>query len=293
MTANSDSIKPVPTGSENWSLVIRPQRNLFDLRLGELWKYRDLTGLFVRRDFVSVYKQTILGPLWFLIQPILTTITFTVIFGRIAKMPTDGLPQFLFYMSGTVVWTYFSDCLNKTSNTFITNSQLFGKVYFPRLTVPISILISTLIAFIIQFILFLGFTLYFWLKGADIKPNAWVLFTPVLLVMMAGLGLGCGIIVSSLTTRYRDLRFLVAFGVQLWMFATPIIYPVSSIPEPYQMLIKANPITPIIETFRYAYLGAGTVSIPNLLYSAGFMLVVLTIGILLFNRIEATFMDSI
>jgi lipopolysaccharide transport system permease protein len=293
MTANSDSIEPVPTGSENWSLVIRPQRNLFDLRLGELWKYRDLTGLFVRRDFVSVYKQTILGPLWFLIQPILTTITFTVIFGRIAKMPTDGLPQFLFYMSGTVVWTYFSDCLNKTSNTFITNSQLFGKVYFPRLTVPISILISTLIAFIIQFILFLGFTLYFWLKGADIKPNAWVLFTPVLLVMMAGLGLGCGIIVSSLTTRYRDLRFLVAFGVQLWMFATPIIYPVSSIPEPYQMLIKANPITPIIETFRYAYLGAGTVSIPNLLYSAGFMLVVLTIGILLFNRIEATFMDSI
>jgi lipopolysaccharide transport system permease protein len=293
MTANSDSIEPVPTGSENWSLVIRPQRNLFDLRLGELWKYRDLTGLFVRRDFVSVYKQTILGPLWFLIQPILTTITFTVIFGRIAKMPTDGLPQFLFYMSGTVVWTYFSDCLNKTSNTFITNSQLFGKVYFPRLTVPISILISTLIAFIIQFILFLGFTLYFWLKGADIKPNAWVLFTPVLLVMMAGLGLGCGIIVSSLTTRYRDLRFLVAFGVQLWMFATPIIYPVSSIPEQYQMLIKANPITPIIETFRYAYLGAGTVSIPNLLYSAGFMLVVLTIGILLFNRIEATFMDSI
>lgn len=293
MTANSDSIEPVPTGSENWSLVIRPQRNLFDLRLGELWKYRDLTGLFVRRDFVSVYKQTILGPLWFLIQPILTTITFTVIFGRIAKMPTDGLPQFLFYMSGTVVWTYFSDCLNKTSNTFITNSQLFGKVYFPRLTVPISILISTLIAFIIQFILFLGFTLFFWLKGADIKPNAWVLSTPVLLVMMAGLGLGCGIIVSSLTTRYRDLRFLVAFGVQLWMFATPIIYPVSSIPEPYQMLIKANPITPIIETFRYAYLGAGTVSIPNLLYSAGFMLVVLTIGILLFNRVEATFMDSI
>ena len=293
MTANSDSIETVPTDSENWSLVIRPQRNLFDLRLGELWKYRDLTGLFVRRDFVSVYKQTILGPLWFLIQPILTTITFTVIFGRIAKMPTDGLPQFLFYMSGTVVWTYFSDCLNKTSNTFITNSQLFGKVYFPRLTVPISILISTLIAFIIQFILFLGFTLYFWLKGAAIQPNIWVLFTPVLLVMMAGLGLGCGIIVSSLTTRYRDLRFLVAFGVQLWMFATPIIYPVSSIPEQYQMLIKANPITPIVETFRYAFLGAGTVSIPNLLYSAGFMLVVLTIGILLFNRIEATFMDSI
>ena len=293
MTASSDLRAPLTSDGENWSLVIRPQRNLFDLRLGELWKYRDLTGLFVRRDFVSVYKQTVLGPLWYLIQPILTTITFTVIFGRIARLPTDGLPQFLFYMSGTVVWTYFAECLNKTANTFITNSQLFGKVYFPRLAVPISILISNLIAFSIQFVLFLCFMLYFWLNGAAIKPNLWVLFTPVLVVMMAGLGLGFGIIVSSLTTRYRDLRFLVTFGVQLWMYATPVIYPVSSIPERFRGLIQANPITPIVETFRYAFLGAGSANIINLLYSAGFMLVVLVIGVLLFNRIEATFMDTV
>ncbi len=294
MTVNSDSIEAVSTdSSEDWSLVIRPQRNLFDLRLGELWKYRDLTWLFVRRDFVSVYKQTILGPLWFIIQPIMTTLIFTVIFGRIARLPTDGLPQFLFYMSGTVVWTYFADCLNKTSNTFITNSQLFGKVYFPRLTVPISVLISTLIAFVIQFVLFLCFMLYFWLNGAAIRPNVWILFTPVLLLMMAGLGLGFGIIVSSLTTRYRDLRFLVTFGVQLWMYATPVIYPVSSIPERWRIWIEANPITPLVETFRYAFLGAGSANVPNLLYSAGFMVVVLVVGILLFNRIEATFMDTV
>lgn len=293
MTANGNVIEPAGADAERWSLVIRPQRNLFDLRLGELWKYRDLTGLFVRRDFVSVYKQTILGPLWYLIQPILTTITFTVIFGRIARLPTDGLPQFLFYMSGTVVWTYFAECLNKTSNTFITNSQLFGKVYFPRLSVPISILFSNLVAFVIQFLLFLCFMLYFWVSGAGIHPNLWVLLTPLLILMMAGLGLGFGIIVSSLTTRYRDLRFLVTFGVQLWMYATPVIYPVSSIPERYRILIQANPITPLVETFRYAFLGAGAPNLLNLLYSGGFMVVVLTIGILLFNRIEATFMDTV
>lgn len=278
---------------QDWSLVIRPQRGLFDLRLGELWNYRDLIGLFVRRDFVAVYKQTILGPLWYLIQPVLTSLIFTVIFGRIARLSTDGLPQFLFYMSGTVVWTYFADCLTKTSNTFITNAQLFGKVYFPRLAVPVSILLSNMIAFSIQFLLFLGFMLYFWFNGANVKPNLWVLFTPVLIVMMAGLGLGFGIIVSSLTTRYRDLRFLVTFGVQLWMFVTPVIYPVSTIPERLRPLIALNPLTPVVETFRYAYLGSGTVSGLNLLYSAGIMLVVLAIGVLLFNRIEATFMDTV
>ncbi len=276
-----------------YHLVIRPQRNLLDLRLGELWQARDLIRLFVRRDFVSVYKQTILGPLWFLIQPILTTLTFTVIFGRIAKLPTDGLPQFLFYLSGTVVWAYFADCLNKTANTFITNSQLFGKVYFPRMTVPISILISSLITFAIQFLLFLAFMLYYWLIGAAIKPNLWILFTPVLILMMAGLGLGFGIIVSSLTTRYRDLRFLVTFGVQLWMYATPVIYPTSTIPDRFRGLIQANPLTPIMETFRYAFLGAGTANVPNLIYSFVFMLVTLAIGIILFNRIESTFMDTV
>jgi lipopolysaccharide transport system permease protein len=278
---------------ENWSLIIHPQRRWFDLRLAELWQYRDLINLFVRRDFVSVYKQTVLGPLWYVIQPILTTLIFTIIFGRIARLSTDGLPPFLFYMSGTVVWSYFADCLTKTSNTFITNAQLFGKVYFPRLAVPISILISNLIAFIIQFLLFVGFVIYYLKNGSSIQPNIWILFTPVLILMMAGLGLGFGVIVSSLTTRYRDLRFLVTFGVQLWMYLTPVIYPVSSIPARFQPLIWANPLTPIVETFRYAFLGAGTVSIPNLLYSAGFMVVVLILGIILFNRIEATFMDII
>jgi len=293
MAVHSNLAQNIPNEPGEWTMVIRPQRTWFDLRLKELWSYRDLIGLFVRRDFVSVYKQTILGPLWYIIQPIMTTLIFTVIFGRVARLSTDGLPQFLFYMSGTIVWGYFAECLTKTSNTFITNAQLFGKVYFPRLAVPISILISNLIAFSIQFVLFLGFVAYYWFSGADIQPNLWVLFTPILVLIMAGLGLGFGIIVSSLTTRYRDLRFLVTFGVQLWMYITPVIYPISTIPERYRPFIQANPLTPIIETFRYAYLGAGSANPLNLLYSAGFMLVVLILGILLFNRIEATFMDTV
>ena len=273
--------------------MIRPQRSWFALPLGELWQYRDLVMLFVRRDFVAVYKQTILGPLWYLIQPLLTTLVFTIIFGKIARLPTDGLPQFLFYMSGTVIWSYFAECLNKTSQTFISNAQLFGKVYFPRLTVPVSILLSNLVALAIQFALFLVFLAYFWLDGSKVQPNWWVLLTPVLLLMMAGLGLGFGITVSSMTTRYRDLRFLVTFGVQLWMYATPVIYPISSVPERFQSLIRLNPLTPILETFRYAFLGAGTVSIPNLLYSFVFMLVIMLIGTLIFNKVEATFMDTV
>lgn len=289
---NTDLPHVNPQASE-WSMIIRPKRNLFDLRLGELWRYRDLIGLFVRRDFVAIYKQTILGPLWYLIQPVLTTIIFTVIFGNFAGLPTDGLPQFLFYLSGTVIWGYFAEVLNKTSNTFTTNAQLFGKVYFPRMAAPISVLISSLIAFGIQFLLFMGFLAYFLISGSTAQPNLWVLITPLLLVIMAGLGLGFGIIVSSLTTRYRDLRFLVTFGVQLWMYATPVIYPVSSIPERFRPLIQANPVTPIVEAFRFAYLGAGTVDLLNLFYSFGFMVIVLFIGILLFNRIETTFMDTV
>ena len=252
-----------------WDLIIRPRRRWLDLRLGELWKYRDLVLLFVRRDFVSVYKQTILGPLWYLIQPLLTTLTFTVIFGQIAQLPTDGLPQFLFYMSGTVMWSYFSDCLNKTSNTFVGNAGLFGKVYFPRLAVPVSILFSNLITFAIQLSFFLIFLLYFSLSGADVQPNLWVLLTPLLILTMAGLGLGFGILISSLTTKYRDLRFLVGFGVSLLMYATPVIYPVSSIPERFQTLIRLNPMTPIVEAFRYAFLGAGSVQPLDLLYAFG------------------------
>jgi lipopolysaccharide transport system permease protein len=274
-------------------MIIRPQRGWFDLRLGELWHARDLIMLFVWRDFVSVYKQTILGPLWYLIQPLLTTLVFTVVFGRIAALPTDGLPQFLFYLSGTVIWSYFADCLNKTSLTFVNNAHLFGKVYFHRLAVPVSILISNLVAFTIQFLLFIGFLVFYLVAGADVQPNAWVLITPLLLLVMAGLGLGFGVIVSSLTTRYRDLRFLVAFGVQLWMYATPVIYPVSAVPERFQPLILVNPMTPIVEAFRYAYLGAGTINLAMLGYSAAFMLVTLLAGAVLFNRIEQTFMDTV
>ena len=281
------------TVDENWTMIIRPQRHWLDLRLGELWQARELVMLFVWRDFVSVYKQTILGPLWYLIQPLFTTITFTVIFGRIAKLPTDGLPQMLFYMSGTVIWSYFAACLTKTSNTFVANAGIFGKVYFPRLTVPLSILISNLVALAIQLGLFLVFLAYFWLAGAAIQPNWWALLTPVLVLMMAGLGLGFGIIVSSLTTRYRDLQYLVTFGVQLLMYATPVIYPLSAIPDKYRWLILANPMTPIVEGFRYAFLGAGTVGGWHLLYSAAFMLAVLLIGILIFSQVERTFMDTV
>jgi lipopolysaccharide transport system permease protein len=276
----------------NWS--IEAQRTLFDLRLGELWRYRDLVMLFVRRDFVAVYKQTILGPLWYLIQPLLTTLIFTFIFGQVASLPTDGLPQFLFYMSGTVVWSYFAECLNKTSNTFVQNASLFGKVYFPRMAVPVSILISNLITFLIQFVLLIAFILYFVLRGTSIQPNwLWITLSPILILMMAGLGLGFGIIISSLTTKYRDLRFLVTFGVQLLMYATPVIYPVSSIPERFQWIILANPMTPIVEAFRYTFLGAGTVDIYHLLYSFGFMIAVVFLGSVIFNRVEQTFMDTV
>ncbi len=279
--------------TQRWDMILSPRRALFDLRLRELIRARDLILLFVRRDFVALYKQTILGPLWYLIQPILTTITFTIIFGNIAKLSTDGLPQFLFYMSGTVIWTYFASCLTKTSETFVHNTHLFGKVYFPRLAVPTSILISNLIAFAIQFTLFLAILLYFVLQGAEVRPNWWIALSPLLVLMMAGLGLGFGIIISSLTTKYRDLRFLVQFGVELLMFATPVIYPTSAIPANFQQVIRFNPMSPVVEAFRYAFLGAGTVDFGQLAYSFGFMLVVLLVGILIFNRVEATFMDTV
>jgi lipopolysaccharide transport system permease protein len=282
------------TADENWSMIIEPRRNWLDLGLGELWHYRELVALFVRRDFVSVYKQTILGPLWYLIQPLLTSLTFTIIFGWVASLSTDGIPQFLFYMSGTLVWSYFSDCLTKTSNTFVNNANLFGKVYFPRLAVPISILVSNLITFLIQFLVFLVFALVFYLRGAPIHPNwAWIALSPILILIMAGLGLGFGILISSLTTRYRDLRFLVNFGVQLLMYATPVIYPVSSIPERFRWMIQINPMTSILEAFRLGFLGAGTVNLNHLLYSLIFMLLTVFIGSVVFNRVEQSFMDTV
>ncbi|MDD4577352.1 MAG: ABC transporter permease [Anaerolineaceae bacterium] len=225
---------PSSIQEEDWDLIITPRKKWWDLQLRDVWHYRDLISLFVRRDFVSRYKQTILGPLWLIIQPILNSLVYTVIFGNIAQLPTDGLPQMLFYLSGTVLWSYFSNCLTGTSQTFISNAHLFGKVYFPRLVTPISIVISNLITLAIQFGLFMAFWLFFYFSGADIRLTSWAFALPLLVLLMAGLGLGFGIIISSLTTKYRDLNYLVGFGVSLWMYATPIIYPVSSIPEKWR-----------------------------------------------------------
>lgn len=273
--------------------IIEPEGRLFDLKLGELWRYRDLIYLFVRRDFVANYKQTVLGPAWHLIQPLLTTIMFTLVFGTIARIPTDGAPPFLFYMAGTVMWSYFSSVLTSTSGTFVANAHIFGKVYFPRLAVPVSILFSRLLAFAVQFGFFLCFLAYFMLRGAEVAPNAWVLATPFLLLMMAALGLGLGVIVSALTTRYRDLAVVVGFGVQLLMYATPVIYPLSVLPEPYRTWMALNPIAPVMELFRHAYLGAGSVSIGMLAYSIAITAVILFIGVVMFNKVERTFMDTV
>jgi len=279
--------------SADWTLVIRPKTHWFDLHLGDLWRYSDLIVLFVRRDFVSLYKQTILGPLWFVIQPLLTTLTYTLIFGNIAQLSTDGLPKILFYLSGVTAWNYFSDCLVMTSDTFNTNSNIFGKVYFPRLAVPISIVISNLIKFGIQLGLFLAFYLYFFANGTSIQPTLTLLLLPALLLLMAALGLGSGIIVSSLTTRYRDLRFLVQFGAQLLMYSTPVIYPLSKLPDRYRWVMLANPMTPVIEAFRYSFLGTGTFSWRLLAGSAAAASVILAAGVLMFNRVEKTFTDTV
>jgi len=278
---------------ENWDLVIEPPKGWFALHLRDLWQYRDLVVLFIRRDFVATYKQTILGPLWHIIQPLLTTLMFTVVFGKIAKLSTDNVPQFIFYMAGTTVWNYFAQCLTRTSNTFIANAPIFGKVYFPRMTVPVSVVLSQLIAFAIQFSFFLVIYGLFWARGAPIHPNWAVSLLPLLLLMMAGLGLGFGVIISSMTTKYRDLQVLVQFGVQLWMYATPVIYPLSSAPEKYRWLVVLNPMSSIVETFRYAFFGEGVFSWVNLGYSAGFTVVLLVVGMALFNRVERTFMDTV
>lgn len=277
----------------HWTTVIRPYRSWFDLDLLEVWRYRDLILLFVRRDFVSIYKQTILGPLWFLLQPLFTTVVFTVIFGKVARIPTDGLPPVLFYMTGIVAWNYFSGCLTSTSDTFVKNSAIFGKVYFPRLVVPISVVISNILTFMIQFTLLIPFLAYFYLKGASVQPSLWILFTPLMIMHMAALGFGTGIFISSLTTKYRDLSFAVGFGVQLWMYATPIVYPLSQIPTKWHWLVALNPMTAIVETFRYVFLGAGGVDIKTMGISVSMTLLILIIGITLFSRVEKTFMDTI
>lgn len=279
--------------TEEWDLVISPRKKWYDLQLTDVWNYRDLIAMFVRRDFVSRYKQTILGPLWFLLQPLMTSLVFQVVFGNIAQLPTDGLPQLLFYMSGTVMWSYFSSCLNGTSQTFIGNAHLLGKVYFPRLVIPISIVISNLINFSIQLVFFLILAGIYLIRGAEIRFTAWAFTLPLLVFLMAGLGLGLGIIVSSLTTKYRDLQNLVSFGVNLLMYLTPVIYPVSSIPQRWRFLADWNPVTPLIETFRMGFLGAGDTSWLRLGYSALCTVVILFIGIIIFNRVEKTFIDTV
>ena len=277
-----------------WTMKIKPHEKLWHIEFREIWRYRDLIMLFVKRNIVVQYKQTVLGPLWYLIQPALTVIMNMVVFGGIAKMSTDGIPQALFYMAGNVLWFYFADCLNQTSKTFTDNQDMFGKVYFPRLVVPIATVISNLLRFAIQLGLFIVIYLYFLILGTDVSFNAYVLLTPILVIMLAGLGFGFGILISSLTTKYRDFIFLFSFLVQLWMYATPIVYPLSMVTNnALRMLILANPMTPIVEAFKFATLGQGYFSWLALGYSFAFMGLLLLLGIVVFNQVQRSFMDTI
>ena len=278
---------------EEWSEVIQPTSGLFDLKLREVWRYRDLLMMFVRRDFVATYKQTILGPLWFFIQPLITTFTFMVVFGTIAGISTDGIPMMVFYMSGITLWNYFAECLNKTSTVFRDNAGIFGKVYFPRLIMPLSIVVSNLVRLGIQMLLFVGVWCYYLFIGNQLHPNKFLLLVPYLIFLMAMIGLGAGMLISALTTKYRDLVFLLSFGVQLLMYATPVIYAMNSLPAKYAWLIKANPLSAIVETFRYAFTGSGTFSWPALGYSSLCAIILLVLGTLVFNKVEKSFMDTV
>lgn len=278
------------------TFVIRPQGSLFHLGFSEILRYKDLVEMFVRRDIITLYKQTILGPLWYLIQPVLTTIMFMVLFGNIAQIPTDGIPQPLFYMAGVICWAYFSECLTRTSDTFLTNQAIFGKVYFPRLVVPISITIANLLKFFIQLVLFACIYIYYVAEGTHVTPNVYGLLFPFLILLLAGLGFGFGVLISSLTTKYRDLKFLVSFGVQLWMYITPIAYPLSEAKlrfAEYSWIITLNPVSPIVETFKYGLLGSGEFSWGLLLYSTVFTVVLLLVSAATFNKVERSFMDVI
>lgn len=275
-----------------FNTVIKPKNKLFDVDFKELWQYRDLFSMFVKRDIITQYKQTILGPAWFFIQPILQTIMFLV-FGGIAKLSTDGLPGPLFYLIGILTWNYFSDCLNKTSSTFTANQGIFGKVYFPRLIVPLATVTSNLVRMGIQLLLFVLIYAFYLFVGEKVAPNSYALLIPLLILMLAGLSLGFGIIISSMTTKYRDLTILFTFIVQLWQYATPILYPMSSIPQKYQWIIALNPVTSIVEAFKYGTMGVGTFSWMQLAYSFGFMVVLLGIGIVVFNKVQRSFMDTV
>lgn len=292
-TLKISAIEEQTSSTEQWTEVIRPRTRLLDLRIKELWRSRDLVMMFVRRDFVSNYKQTILGPIWFFLQPLLTTITFVLIFGRVAGLSTDGLPMLLFYLSGITIWNYFSETLNKTATVFKDNAQMFGKVYFPRLTMPFSIVIANLVRFVIQFVLFVCFWVYYLATTDTVHPNILILLTPVLVFIMGLLALGLGMLISALTTKYKDLIFLLTFGVQLLMYATPVIYPLSSIGPKYRWILTANPMTGIVETFRYAYLGSGTFTWGALIYSGFASIVFLALGTIVFNKVEKSFTDTV
>lgn len=281
---------------KEWDLVIEPQTSLLDLNLKDVWRYRDLLWLLVKRDFVSFYKQTILGPLWFFIQPLFTTLIFTFVFGNLAGLSTDGLPQPLFYMAGITAWNYFADCLTKTSTVFKDNANIFGKVYFPRLIMPLSIVVSNLVRFGVQMLLFFVMMGYYLVQngvGSMFQSNAGALLFPVLVLLMALLGLGLGLIITALTTKYRDLAFLITFGVQLMMYATTVIYPLSAAPTNYKWLIELNPMTGIIEAFRYGFLGQGELTFSSLGYSVVFTLLALILGVIIFNKTEKTFVDTV
>ncbi len=273
--------------------TVTASRRLFSLRLRELWRYRDLISLFVRRDIKNTYKQTILGPLWIIINPFLSTFVFTIIFGVIANISTDGIPQFLFYMSGNILWSFFSSCLNKSSSTFLGNARIFSKVYFPRLVMPVVNIIYNAITFLIQFAMFIILILIYMYTGANVRPNLLVLLMPALLIMSAFLGTGFGLIISSVTTKYRDLGVLVSFGVTLWMYITPVVWPASQVSESWRWLVLINPVAPIIETFRYAFLGSGIFPWQYLLLSLAVTILVLFFGMVIFNQVEKNFIDTV
>jgi len=276
-----------------WTEEIKAESSLFAINFREIWHYRDLLFMLVKRDFITFYKQTILGPLWFIVQPLLTTLIFVILFGNIAKLSTDGIPQLAFYLAGITIWNYFAESLTKTSSVFTSNASIFGKVYFPRLIMPLSIVASSLLKFAVQFALFILVVLYYTFVAQSIQPNLWILITPVLILLMALFALGVGMIFSSLTTKYKDLTFLLAFGIQLFMYITPVVYPSSALPEKFQILAKINPLSSIFECFRYAYLGTGTFTITDLLISTLVIVFLFFTGVLVFNKVEKSFMDTV
>ena len=278
---------------QQWTEKIRSNDSLFSINFREVWQYRDLLMMLVKKEYITFYKQTILGPIWFFVQPVLMTLIYVLLFGQIAKLSTDGSPQMVFYLSGITLWNYFSEVLTKTSSVFRDNAAVMGKVYFPRLIMPLSIVVSGLMKFAIQFGLFICFILYFTFVKGLIHPNAWVLATPFLLLLMAGFSLGTGMIFSSLTTKYKDLVFLLTFGIQLLMYATPVVYSIASVPEKFKWILIANPLTGIFECFRYGFLGSGSFDPSSLIMSTGITIIILAVGVIIFNKVEKSFMDTV